>query len=86
MIPGMMKDKMPGQGVQPWSVGDIYPLVIARVERYIDAEPGAESLWARNVGTYWNVLNADDDMAGFASYDDAYAAAKGWLAADGSEC
>jgi hypothetical protein len=68
MIPGMMKDKNYGEGgLNPWSVGDIYPLVIARVE------VGASF-------KYWNVLNADDHMAGFASYDDAFAAAKGYLA------
>lgn len=80
-------------GVQPWSRGEIYPLVISRVERYAPVSPNNpykegtmsssifEALYRVPETVYWDVLNADDDMSGFASYDDALAAAKGWLAA-----
>ena len=63
-------------GVQPWSRGAIFPLVIARRERFHPVVYGETMSFAS-----WDVLNADDDMPGFASYDDALEAAKGWLAA-----
>lgn len=92
LIPGMCRDANPGQGVQPWSAGDIFPLVIERVEQY-----GPKVVWAPNpsteilsqewalIGTYWNVLNAGDDMTGYASYDEARAGALGWLEAKRQE-
>ena len=102
MANGFKVDNATGApGVQPWSRGEIYPLVIARVERYQDFvgsyKPGtisdslerafffAAPLEARLSSVSYDVLNADDDMSGFASYDDALAAAKGWLAAQVEE-
>lgn len=63
-------------GINIWSRGPIYPLVIQRRERYrsINGVPLLSMV-------YYDVLNADDDMVGFASYDDAYQGALGWLAA-----
>ena len=71
MANGFKVDNATGApGVQPWSRGAIFPLVIARRERY----------WGDgSITLMFDVLNADDDMAGFASYDDALEAAKGWL-------
>lgn len=79
-------------GVNIWSRGDIFPLVIVRKERYKDVWVGAlfERAFAkdrlvRNLyapvldNVSYDVLNADDEMSGFASYDDALEAAKGWL-------
>jgi len=111
MANGFKVDNATGApGVQPWSRGEVYPLVIARVERYKTfaeinrngprADDPTKDYMIRRWGfdeaerrfydqfaatrllyTQWDVLNADDGMSGFASYDDALTAAKGWLAA-----
>lgn len=91
MANGFKFDDAPGApGINIWSRGEIYPLVIARKERYVPCNRSIGFDWGNNdnagyapelVGRYWGVLNADDDMSGFASYDDALAAAKGWLEA-----
>lgn len=81
LIPGMCRDANPGQGVQPWSAGDIFPLVIERVEQYGRGVSGALDGGPLLLGAYWNVLNAGEDMSGYASYDEARAGALGWLAA-----
>lgn len=82
MANGFKVDNASGApGINIWSRGPIYPLVIARKERYVSYA----SFDAPNIpiiardGVYWDVLNADDEMSGFASYDDALEAAKGWL-------
>lgn len=83
MANGFKVDNASGApGINIWSRGPIYPLVIARKERYSSKLLG----WSvrEDVVVSWDVLNADDDMAGFASYDDALAAAKGWLERDGN--
>ena len=90
MANGFKFDDAPGApGINIWSRSEIYPLVIARKERYVDVWVGAVFSGNKLVkdnyvpvldNVYWDVLNADDEMSGFASYDDALAAAKGWLA------
>lgn len=88
LLPGMCRDRNPGQGVQPWSAGDIYPLVIERVEQYapesfsvrLDGQGKVYTGKQVLVGTYWNVLNAGDGMSGYATYDEARAGALGYLA------
>ena len=81
LIPGMCRDRNPGQGVQPWSAGDIFPLVIERVEQYGRGVRGTLDGGPLLLGTYYNVLNAGEDMSGYASYDEARAGALGWLEA-----
>ncbi len=88
MANGFKFDNAPGApGINIWSRGPIYPLVIARKERYVtvyEGPSGAEltPAYSRLDSISFDVLNADDDMYGFASYDDALEAAKGWLAAE----
>lgn len=89
MANGFKVDNASGApGINIWSRGPIYPLVIARRERYshINLYNNGAVADVRAVldYAYWDVLNADDDMSGFASYDDALAAAKGWLERDGN--
>lgn len=77
MANGFKVDNAPGApGINIWSRGPIYPLVIARKERIAVRTSG------EHIVKWYDVLNADDDMAGFASYDDALAAARGWLEAN----
>lgn len=75
-------------GINIWSRGPIYPLVIQRRERYEQRDAFAglpPNVEVRKFPVLdqvcYDVLNADDDMVGFASYDDAYQGALGWLAA-----
>ena len=67
-------DKLPGSGVQPHSRGEIFPLVIARTERYVS--PHVLGVNVRvHVDTFWNVLNAGADAHRYDSYDEAFLAA-----------
>jgi hypothetical protein len=83
MANGFKVDNAAGApGVQPWSRGAIFPLVIARKESYLWVDRSAPIGPDNEPVVSYDVLNADDDMAGFASYDDALEAAKGWLEAN----
>ena len=82
MANGFSFDPAPGApGINIWSRGPIYPLVIARKESYLWVDRSAPIGPDNEPVVSYDVLNADDDMVGFASYDDAYQGALGWLAA-----
>jgi hypothetical protein len=62
-------------GVQPWSAGDIFPAVIARVERYPEGHTAATAA----PSTSWE-LTLDGRAEEYASHDDATSVARALLA------
>ena len=79
-------DTLNHSSVQPWSAGDIFPAVIARIEKYRPAahheqvcNGAMDSLDARLEWTAWE-LTLDGHSETYATYEDAQAVAKHLLA------
>jgi hypothetical protein len=64
-------DANPHPSIQAWSKGDIFPAVIARIERYQDNKGNALSAECCAAPSVSHELTLDGRAEEYASYDDA---------------